>query len=401
MALHTVFITLGGLFIVGLATDEIGRRTRLPRVTLLILLGVLAGPVGFDVLPSEVADWFEFLATTALTMVAFLLGGKLSRDQLRDHGREILVISLAVVVATVILVGGGLMAIGVAPELAILLSAIATATAPAATQDVIRQSGAKGPFTDTLQGIVAIDDAWGLIVFSMILIGVNAMLGNGTVAVLQQGLWELGGAIAVGVGIGVPAAYLTGRLRPGEPLQAEALAVVFLCAGVSVWLDLSFLLVGIVAGMIVVNFAEHHTRAFHEIENVEWPFMILFFFLAGVSLHVEGGRGFGLIIFGCLLLRTVARIVGAWFGARAVAAPPIYRRWMGGALLPQAGVAMGMALVAGNNVPEYREVVLAVTIATTVVFELFGPYATLVALSRAGETEAANTEPGALSNTEH
>ena len=392
MEIHLTLITLGVLFVVGLATGEIGRRTKLPRVTLLILFGVLAGPVGFDVLPPQIDLWYELLTTTALTMVAFLLGGALSREQLARHGRQILTISLAVVVTTIIVVAGGLILLGVAPPLALLLSGIATATAPAAIQDVIRQIGAKGEFTQTLQGIVAIDDAWGLIAFSMMFIGVEALLGNGIALVFQQGLWELGGAIMIGAGIGFPAAFLTGRLRSGEPMQAEALAVVFLCAGAALWLDVSFLLAGIVAGMIVVNFAQHHSRPFHEIESIEWPFMILFFFLAGASLHIDGWREFGLVTVGFLVLRTISRIAGGWLGAKLGAAPAIYRRWMGVALLPQAGIAVGMALVAGSRFPEFREVILAVTIGTTILFEIFGPYATLVALNKAGETETPSDE---------
>ena len=191
-----------------------------------------------------------------------------------------------------------------------------------------------------------------------------------------------------------PATYLTGRVHPGEAIQAEALAVVFLCAGAAVWLNVSFLLAGVVAGMIVVNFATHHTRPFHEIENIEWPFMILFFVLAGVSLHVDRCSELGLIIGGILLLRTISRIVGGWAGARLSAAPEVYRRWMGAALLPQAGVAVGMALVAGNSFPQFREIILAVTIGTTVIFEIFGPFATMVALDKAGETGAADDSRG-------
>lgn len=385
MDIHVTLITLGCLFAVGLATDEIGRRTRLPRVTLLILLGVLAGPLGFDVMPAQVHRWYELLATTALTMVAFLLGGVLSRRELRRHGRQILTISLGVVVTTLVTVAGGLTILGVPPALALLLAGIATATAPATTQDVVRQTGAKGPFTDTVRGIVAIDDAWGLIVFTVLLTAAHVMTGSDGPTMLWRGLWEMGGAIAVGVAVGAPAATLTGRMRPGEPVQAEALAVVFLCAGLSVWLEVSFLLAGIVAGMVVVNFARHHTRPFHEIENFEWPFMILFFFLAGVSLHVGAWREFAVVIAAYLVLRTASRIAGGWLGSALCRAPAAYRRWMGAALLPQAGVAVGMALVAGNSIPQYADTILAVTIGTTVVFEILGPLGTLLALARAGE----------------
>jgi Kef-type K+ transport system membrane component KefB len=382
MELHFTLLTLGGLFVVGLVVDEIGRRTRLPRVTLLILLGVVAGPVGFDVLPPDVRGWYELLASVALTMVAFLLGGALSRSQLRRHGRQILVISITVVIVTVAVVGGGLLALGVAPALALLLAGVASATDPAATQDVIRQADAKGDFTETLQGIVAIDDAWGLIAFSLMMIGADMLIGNGALITFQQGLWELFGAFAIGAAIGFPATFLTGRLRPGEPMQAEALAVVFLCAGVAFWLDVSFLLAGIVAGTIVVNFAQHHTRAFHEIERIEWPFMILFFFLAGASLQPHRWMEFGLIAAGFIALRTLSRIVGGWVGGKLSAAPDTETRWMGAALLPQAGVAVGMALVAGERFPELREVILAVTIGSTIAFEILGPIATRIALEK-------------------
>ena len=142
MDLPVLLLALGALLIVGLATDEIGRRTRLPRVTLLILFGLAAGPAGWDLLPKQLQDWYAFLASVALTMVAFLLGGRLSLAALQSHGKAILVVSLVVVVLTAMLVGVGLIAIGVPLVLALLLAGIATATAPAATQDVIRQARA-------------------------------------------------------------------------------------------------------------------------------------------------------------------------------------------------------------------------------------------------------------------
>lgn len=387
MELHLALIVLGGLFVIGLVADQVGRRTRLPRVTLLILCGVLAGPVGFNVLPPQVSGWYEILASAALTMVAFLLGGALSRSQLRRHGRRILVISMAVVAATMAIVGGGLMAVGVEPILALLLAGIGTATDPAATQDVMNEARAEGEFTQTLRGIVAIDDAWGLVAFSLMLIAADMLVGNGVVVTLLQGLWELFGALAVGAAIGFPAAFLTGRLRPGEPILVEALAVVFLCAGIAIWLEVSFLLAGIVVGALVVNFAKHHTRPFHEIEHVEWPFMILFFFLAGASLQTHHWWEFGLIAGAFIVLRAISRIAGGWIGGRLSAAPNTYERWMGVALMPQAGVALGMALIAGDRFPELREVILTVTIGATIVFEIFGPISTRVALDKAGESK--------------
>jgi Kef-type K+ transport system membrane component KefB len=387
MEVHILLLVLGGLLLVGLVTDEIGRRTRLPRVTLLTLFGVAIGPSGFDLLPGAFQDWYEFLASAALTMVAFLLGGKLSLTALRSHGKAILAVSLSVVIATIFVVGIGLIAIGTPILMALMLAGIATATDPAATQDVVRQTRAKGSFTDTLLGVVAVDDAWGLIAFSLVLVAARAISGDSAVAILGHGLWELGGALAVGAAVGLPAAYLTGRLKPGEPMQAEALGLVFLCAGLAIWLDASFLLAGMIAGAIVVNMAKHHSRPFHEIEHVEWPFMVLFFVLAGASLRLESLDEIGVIGVAYLVLRTLSRMIGGRLGGTLAALPQPHRRWMGTALLPQAGVALGMALVAVNYCPELGETLLAVTIGTTIAFETVGPTLTQLALRKVKESD--------------
>ena len=387
MEIHFVFLVLGGLLLIGVLADEIGRRTRLPRVSLMIVFGVAVGPSGFDLLPAAFQDWYEFLASAALTMVAFLLGGRLSMTTLRRQGREILTVSATAVILTALVVGLGLLVIGTPVVIALLLAGIATATAPAATQDIVKQLRARGPFTDTLLGVVAIDDAWGLIAFSLLLLVAKAVIGDGGVEILQQGLWEIGGAFAVGAAVGLPAAFLTGRLRAGEPVQAEALGVVFLCAGLAIWLEVSFLLAGMVAGALVVNLARHHRRPFHEIENVEWPFMVLFFVLAGASLEIGVLREIGLIGVAYLILRTIGRVLGGWSGSAMARAPALHRRWIGFALIPQAGVALGMALVAASHFPDLGKTLLAATVSTTIVFELFGPLLTQAALRNVGEAD--------------
>lgn len=384
---HFTLLALGSLLLAGLAADEIGRRTRLPRVTLLIVFGVIVGSSGLNLLPASLSSWYEFLASIALTMVAFLLGGAISRAQLQENGKEIFIVSLSVVLLTAVVVFIGLLIIGAPVPLALLLAGIATATAPAATQDAVRQLRAKGPFTNTVLGIVAIDDAWGLIVFSVILALASAIAGNGNTGALFHGIWELAGAALVGVAIGLPAAFLTGRIQSGEPMQSEALGLVLLCAGFSIWLGVSFLLAGMIAGVLVANFAKHHRRPFHEIEHIEWPFMVLFFVLSGASFQIDSVHQIGLLGLAYIVLRTVSRVIAGWLGATWAGAPDQHRRWIGLALIPQAGVALGMALVASSHFPGLKETLLAITIGTTVVFELVGPALTQLALRKVGEAE--------------
>jgi Kef-type K+ transport system membrane component KefB len=375
-------LTLGVLFSVGLAADQLGRRTRIPRVTLLLICGLVAGTMGL--LPDQMAALTDTVSVTALTLVAVLLGGSMKLETLKAHGAEIISISLAVILATLLFVTAGLTLIGVDIALALVLASIATATAPAATLDVIKQSGITNGFTDTIKGVVAVDDAWGLLVFSFCLTIASNLAGE-TGAVSGQVFLDLGGALVLGVLIGLPAAQLTGRIAEGEPLQIEALAVGFLTAGLAVWFGVSFLLTGMVVGALIVNLAAHHTRAFHEIEHVQWPFMIVFFILAGASLEVETLMELGVIGGTLIALRTVSRLLGGWIGAAISAAPRMERPLFGIALLPQAGVAIGMALIAGQALPAWEHQIIGLTIGATVFFELVGPIATLWAVRRSAQ----------------
>ncbi len=380
MEIAELLMALGVLFLAGLAADQAGRFTRLPRVTMLLLLGLVAGQAGLDLIPGDLIAWFEILSIVALTMVAFLLGGTLTRETLARHGRAILVLSVAIAGGTALVVAGGLTAIGVDWRLALVLGAIATATDPAAMTDVIRQAGVKSGFTETLKGIVAIDDVWGLILFSLVLSLVSQSSGLGEM--LAGAAHDILGGVALGVALGVPAALLTGRLTPGEPQQAEAIGIVFLTAGMALWLEVSFLIAGMTAGAVVVNFARHHERAFHEIEHVQWPFMILFFLLAGATLEVEALMALGWAGLLYLGLRMLARVLGSFAGGWLAGASAAERRWYGPALLPQAGVAVGIALVAGETLPDWSGTIMALTIASTVVFEIVGPPLTLLAIRR-------------------
>ena len=386
-SLAQILITFGGLFLIGLVADLLGRFTFLPRVTLLLLAGFIIGPSLLDWLPDFIQQWFPILTDIALAMIGFLLGNNMTRARLSELGRPVLAMSIGEVLMTALLVFSVLRLFNVPTEIALLLAGIAPATAPAATLDVIREYKAKGKFTNTLQGIVAIDDAWGLLVFSVLLAITEAINGGGIYQTLQSGAWEICGAVGLGVLLGLPMAFLTGHIRPGEPTQAEALGIVMLCAGLSEWLGVSYILSAITLGAVVANLAKHHERPFRAIEGFEWPFLILFFLLAGASLHIEALAQVGLLGGGYILLRALGLSLGAWLGGKAGGTEPKVSNLMGMALLPQAGVAIGMALLVSQRFPELGNIILPVILGSTVFFELVGPVATRWALSQAGDIE--------------
>lgn len=384
-----VLLILGVLFLLGLAADLLGRTTPVPRVTLLIISGLAVGPAGFNIIsPELISDWFPLLTTLALSMIGFLLGQKLSLSELQAHGRIVLRITLAETTGALILVAVALLLMGMNPVPALLLAGIATATAPAATFDIVKESGVRGEFADTLLAVVALDDAWALFLFSLMLAAAASVNGDSSITdSLVGGFYEIGGSMLLGALLGAPMAFLTGRIRPGEPMLAEAMGFVLLCGGIATWLDLSPILSAMIMGSVVASLASHHERPFHAIEDIEWPFLILFFILAGASAHPQTLLSVGAITVVYIIVRCIGSYAGARAGASWAGANHTIRQWMGLCLFPQAGVALGMALMASQRFPEFEAYLLPVVLASTIIYELVSPLITRKALRMAQANE--------------
>lgn len=380
---YLFLLTLGGVLISGLAISAIGKKTHLPRVTLLLIFGVVIGKGWLDVIPVIFSNQFEIISEMALMMVGFLLGGRLTVNSLQGYLSSTIWISIAAAAITVLIVTLALVLFGVPFELAIVLGCLASATDPAAILDVTQESNYTKSFKNQLLSIVALDDAWALMLFGM---GIAIVSSLNSVEVDHSALLmvvkDIGGAILIGLCIGFPAAYLTGRVKPGQPILSEALGAVFICGGLALWAEVSFLIASMVLGAVVGNFAKHHEQPIHAIEDIEWPFMVIFFVLAGASLELSMLSSIGLICAVYIVFRIVGKIAGAGIGGQLGKADKQTKRWMGVALLPQAGVAIGMALVASNFIPEHRQTLLSVAVLSTVLFEIIGPVFTRLALER-------------------
>ncbi len=359
-------------------------------MTLLLLGGLVVGPSGLSLIPTGFVDeWFPALTTIALALIGFLLGHQFSLPAMKAHGKTIIVISTCKVFGAALAVGLVLWLVGTHPVVALLLAAIAPATAPTATYDVVHEDGAHGEIVDALLSIVALDDVWGLLVFVVIVSVAGMLNGDTTVSGgLESSLIDIGGSLALGGLLGMPMAYLTGRIRRGEPTLAEAMGFVLLGAGIAEWLGLISILTAMAMGATVANLARHHERPFDAIEGVEWPFMILFFVLAGASLEVDALPLAGALTALYVLARCVGIYVGTRAGVRLASVEQTSYKWLGLALFPQAGVAIGMALMASQRFPEYGAVVLQIIIASTVVLEIFAPIVTRKALRLSGAYQA-------------
>lgn len=386
-------VATGALLLVGMLASLAAERSFLPRVTLLLLAGLAVGPSGFDLLPGDTDVWYPVVSTITLIFVGFLLGGRLRLSVLKAHGKEILSVTAFKVAVSALLVFVGLRLLGFDPVLSIILAGISTATAPAAVQSVVQDVHADGPFSDVLLGVVALDDAAGLMLFAVLLSFAHLLLGHGAVldALAHVG-WEVGGAVGLGVLIGYPSALLTRRLRGGDPLEAEALGAILLCGGLAILLGVSYLIAAIVLGATIANLAadesddEDEGEPFHMIAKAEWPLLVVFFILSGAVFDFSQLGALGPLGLAYIFLRIIGLITGTWIGAAVAGVQDGGKLWLGVALLPQAGVALGMALVAGQAFPEYAGLILSVTVGTTIFFEILGPVLTRLALVRAGET---------------
>ena len=379
-------VTIGVLLLVGMVASLVAERVPIPRVTLLILAGIAVGTSGLDLLPDLAETWHPIASTLALMFVGFLLGSRLRLSVLRAHGREILAVTTGKVMMSVLMVGLGLWLIGVDPVIVLLLAGISTATAPATVQAVARELNAAGPFPDTMLAVIALDDALGLIIFALLLTAADFVAGSGHVmTAFLHGLWDVGGAIAIGVVLGVPGSLLMRHIRGSDPLEAEAIGLVMLCGGIALALQVSYLIAAIALGTIVANMARDNDEPFETISKFEWPLLVLFFVLSGAAMNINDLATAGWITLAYAVLRVGGTVFGSWAGAAVSGMPPIQRGWIGPSLLPQAGIAIAAALIGAQAFPDRGGQLLSIVVATTIVFELLGPAITRLAIVRVGE----------------
>lgn len=378
-SLGELLLVLGAILLIEPLVDALAVRVGMPRISLLLGLGLAVSPLGMDLIPAQAPQWFEAISEVALAMVGLLLGGELTRARLRAQGRDVLVLSLAVTLLTWALVAAVAWVVIGDLAMALVLGTAATATDPAACAAVVKETGSDTPASRTILGVVAIDDVYGVALFSVVLAVLGVLGGDGLdLGALVDAGSELGLSVLVGMVLGFPMAWLTGRLKPGEPTMMEGLGFVLLACGVAEALDLSYLLVTIVMGATVANVATHHAYAFRELEHVERPFLAAFFVLSGATVQLEGLAAVVGVVLAYLAARVAGRVLGGWLASRATQLP----RTIGLALLPQAGVALGMTLVAVERYPSLGRGVLQTVVLATLVFEILGPLLTRWVLRR-------------------
>lgn len=379
-------ILIGAALLAGFAAHALGRATHIPRVSLMLLAGVLAGPSALDLIPADTRAWFPLVSQAALSMVGFLLGRHFRIRRLRHSGATVLIASITGAVVPAVFVLVVLLAIGWSLTEALLVAAVAAATDPAATTDVARENHARGPVTETAEGVVALDDVWAVILFSLLAAAAEiSSRGSASVELLIAPVVELGGGVALGALLGLPVTFLSGRLRRGQVHFVELLGFVFLASGIASHLHLSYLVTSMTMGAVVANLSRHSRADFVEVESGMLPWLIFFFLLAGASFRVDALLAIPVGTVAYLIARSAGKIAGARFGVRLAKGSAPVGRYLGWCLLPQGGLALGMALLLVERFGEQGARALSLLVAATILFEVLGPLAARSALRRAGE----------------
>ncbi len=272
--------------------------------------------------------------------------------------------------------------------LSLLFGSIGAATAPAATVMVIREYKARGIFTNTLLGIVAIDDAWCLIIFSISLAIARALslhLDVNILKVIFHALVQIIGAFFLGGCFGILLNWLSRFVKTRADLLIITLGLIFFTTGLSTILGLSVLLANMALGTVLVNLKKENYGFFEILHTIDTPFFLFFFVLAGANLDISLLPRIGAIAIVYFVFSILGKVAGASLGAHFSKTTSSVKKYIGFGLVPQAGVALGVALIAKHSFPEVGNFIFTTIVTTTIVFELVGPFATRFALRKAGE----------------
>ena len=383
-----MLLSMAAAIALGLLLTRIAKKINLPNVTAYLVAGLAVGPYCLNLFDQDALAGVAQITSVALGFIAFSIGGEFKWESLKRVGTKAVIITLFQALAALALVDIVLLVFGFDVPLSITLGAIATATAPAATLMVVRQYRAQGTMTNTLLSVVAMDDAVGLAAFSISL-AIAQSLTSGAAPTLYNmlisPLLEIILSLVVGGLLGALLSFLMRFFRSRANRLSLMLAAVLAGVALADGYGLSSLLTCMAIGAAMVNLRDDSEMLVEIIDRWTPPLFTLFFVISGAELDLHVLSTVGILGLLYILARSLGKYFGARVGASVVKSEPKIRKYLGLTLLPQAGVAIGMAQVVITKLPEYGAEIRAVVLCATLVYELIGPVITRIALERSGE----------------
>jgi Kef-type K+ transport system membrane component KefB/CBS domain-containing protein len=395
--MDTLFL-IGIIIFLGTFGGKIFQKLKIPQVVGYIIVGLLLGESVFGILKQSTVEGFSAIINVALGIIGFRIGAELKKDVFKKYGRSIYTILFSEGLFTFFAVTLLVTLVTKKFYLGLLLGAIASATAPAATTDVLWEYKTKGPLTSTLLAIIALDDGLSLIIYGFASVFAKSLMAKAEFSIFSSiaaPMLELTKSCLLGACTGYGLSKLLSRISDRERMFSFSVGTVILTVGLAMLLRLDFILSAMVLGAVFANLSTQISRKILEsIDKFSSPLFILFFVLVGARLQIRLFLNTGLLLLAIAYLigRTTGKMTGASFGAFVSKAKNTVTKYLGWCLFSQAGVAIGLAMVVYHNFsllgPEGKQVgilVLNIITATTFVVQIIGPPCVKFAITKAGE----------------
>jgi Kef-type K+ transport system membrane component KefB len=394
---YSFMLGISVILLTGLAFGKLSKWFHIPNVTGYLLGGFIIGPSllasVFPGFPGLIGDGFihslKLIADIELAFIAFSIGAEFKQEYLKRLGPAPIIIAFFESFFAVVLITAGLLLFGFPLYLALAFGAVGGATAPAATVMVIRQYKARGPLTEMIYSVVAVDDASGLIFFGIItaIIKILTNQSQGSVVWLMiLPVLEIGASIAFGLLLGFLLSLLTQWFTGRGNRISIVIALLFIAIGMARYVQavygfgLSSLMAGMAMGMVFTNTSKHVDTVMPLVERVTPPFVIMFFVLSGADIRLHQFNWIALAILVIyLIFRVAGKIFGSFLGARVTQAGSNVEKYLGFGLLPQGGIALGLSILmldiipANLGLPYDGGLLRVVVIGAVFVSEVFGP----------------------------
>ena len=393
VATTSPLLVLAVVLLAGIAGGVLFRRMRLPAVTGQIVVGVLIGPTTLGLFDTASVHALAPVTHFSLALIAVAVGSHLHLPRLHNARRRLAYLFLAEITITPLLVLAAVLFLpGVQWPLALLVATLAISTAPASVLAIVKEERAAGVFVKTLVAAVALNNLACISLFEIAHLAARAAASPGSehslATILLSPLRQIGFALLLGGGAGILLAWISRNVVRRELLTTFSLALILGVAGLADSLGISALLCCLVLGVTLANVAPEHEEIGHRVfDDFEGAIYAAFFTLAGMELDLRVAVQGGMLALALVSARIVGKVLAAGVAMRLAGAPVVVQRYLGFALVPQAGVAVGLVLLAQEDAAlgDMRQVLLAVGLTAVTVAELIGPILTRWALERSGD----------------
>ena len=372
----------------GIIFGRLAKFAKLPNVTGYLIAGLILGPSFLNLVPATMVNGFAVISDIALAFIAFSIGSEFNLTYFKKVGVAPLVIAVFEALGAVIIVTVTLILCGFDIKLSLLLGAIAAATAPAQTIMVINQYKAKGSLTSMLMSVVAIDDAVALVGFGFAVTIVNTMsstVDTNIILSILSPLYEIFISVVIGGVFSILMKLIFKFFKKPSNVICITIAFVLITYYLAEKIHGSPLLSCMMLGAVLVNIYSKTDTVVKISESFTPPIFMIFFVISGAGFEVSAIAGIGVIGMIYVVMRVIGKIGGAWLGGKLTKQEDKICKYLGPTLMPQAGVALGLIVVAGNVIPEFAPQIRVVILCSTFIYSIIGPVAAKIALEKSGE----------------